>query len=241
MKDSSLGRLLGVLLKPGETFRSIAERPTWLLPMIVLILLGGGAQWLLQSRADSEEVIRAQMRAYGVTLTTEQMDKAVEQSQDPTRRNIGLVFGLLVAVAFNFIFAALLWMGFRLFASEIKYLPALSTAMYGLVPLGVAALLNVLLILVRGSVSVEEVTAGGVLMSNLGFLASEDTSVPLRGLFQSVDFFSIWAIALLVIGFQTTARTSKGTAAGVVLTVWLLGVGLKIGLMSLPLLLKGGS
>ena len=43
MKDSGWGRLLGVLVAPGETFRSIAERPTWLPPLLLLALLGAGA------------------------------------------------------------------------------------------------------------------------------------------------------------------------------------------------------
>jgi hypothetical protein len=241
MKDSSFGRLLGVLVAPGETFKSIAERPTWLLPMIVLIALGGGMQWLLQSRADPEEMVREQTRAFGVELTQEQMDKAVEQARDPGRRTVGLVVGLVIATAFNFVFAVLLWMGFRMFGSEIDYRTSLATTVYGLVPLGLAALLNIPLILARGTLGFQDVMAGGVLMSNLGFVAPADAGMATRGLLQSVDFFSLWAIVLLVIGFRATARVSRGTAIGVVLSIWLLGVAVKVGFLSLPgLLMKGG-
>ena len=58
MKDSSWGRLVGVLVAPGETFRSIAERPTWLPPLLVLTLLGGAVGLVLQMRTDPEEMVR---------------------------------------------------------------------------------------------------------------------------------------------------------------------------------------
>ena len=86
----------------------------------------------------------------------------------------------------------------------------------------------------------EETFAGGVLASHLGFLAGEDTSIAVLGLLHSVDFFSIWSILLLVIGYRAAARVSTGTATGVVLFVWLFGVALKVGLMSLPAILMGG-
>jgi hypothetical protein len=240
MKDSSLGRLLGVLFSPGETFRSIAGRPTWLLPMIVLILLGGSAQFLLQSRADQEEVMREQFRIYGVKLSAEQMDKALDQAANPVRRKVGAVVGLTLAIVLQFLFAALLWMGFRMFASEISYKSSLATSLYSLMPFAVAALLNILILLARGTVGFQEVTAGGPLLSNLAFLAPEDAGMVTRGLLQSVDLFSFWAIVLLVIGFRITAQVSRATAIGVVSVVWLLGIALKLGLLALPGLLMGG-
>jgi hypothetical protein len=241
MKDSSFGRLLGVLLSPGETFQSIAGRPTWVVPLIVLILLGGSVQWLLQSHTDPEEVAREQARAFHVELTQKQMDAALEQGRNPGRRVVGLAFGLLIATAFYFVLAALLWMGFRMFGSEVDYVPSLATAVYGLTPFGVAALLNIPLILARGSVGFQEMMAGGVLMSNLGSFAPEDAGMVTRGLLQSVDFFSLWAVVLLVIGFRVTAKVSRGTAIGVVLTIWLLGIAVKVGFLALPsLLMKGG-
>ena len=42
MEDSSFGRLLGVFVAPGKTFRSLAARPTWALPLLVLSLTSAG-------------------------------------------------------------------------------------------------------------------------------------------------------------------------------------------------------
>lgn len=241
MKDSGFGRLIGVLVSPGETFRSIAERPTWAAPLIVLIVLGIGLQWTIRQRTDMEKAVQDQMEAFGIELTQEQIDEQVEQAKKPRTQVLGAVAGIVFPMLVLLVGALLLWVGFRMFGSEIGYKASLATLLYGLVPLFVVApLLNIPLVLGRESLTTEELMSGGVLMSHLGFLAGEDTSLAVRGLLQSVDFFSVWAIVLLVLGYRATARVSTGTAAGIVLAVWLLGVALKVGMMALPSLIMGG-
>lgn len=241
MKDSAFGRLIGVLVAPGETFRSIAERPAWVAPLIVLVALAVGLQWTVRQRTDMEQAIREQTEAFGLELTQEQIDEQVEKSKNPTNQVIEAVAtGVLIPVVIITLGALLLWIGFRMFGSEIRYVSSLSTLLYGLVPLfGVATLLNIPLVLGRETVTMEEMT-GGILMSHLGFLAGEDSSMALRGLLQSFDFFSVWSIVLLVIGYRATARVSTATATSIVLAVWLLGVALKVGMMALPALIMNG-
>ncbi len=38
--DSSFGRIFGVLFSPKPTFESIVRRPTWILPLILLVFVG---------------------------------------------------------------------------------------------------------------------------------------------------------------------------------------------------------
>jgi hypothetical protein len=57
MEDSSLGRLISVLISPEKTFRSIAEHPTWVVALVVLVLLGAAAGYLVFQKLDMAEVI----------------------------------------------------------------------------------------------------------------------------------------------------------------------------------------
>lgn len=240
MKDSGFGRLIGALVAPGETFRSIAERPTWVAPLIVLVALGFGLQWAMQQRTDPERAIREQTEAFGVELTREQIDEQVARAEDPAMQAVNSAIGIAAAAAFYFLAALLFWVAFRMFGSEIGYIAGLATLLYAMMPFAIASLLNIPLVLARETISTQDVMAGGVLMSNLGFLAGEDAGMAFRGLLQSVDFFSIWVIVLLVIGYRATARVSTATSAGVVLTLWLIGIAVKVGLMALPSLMTGG-
>jgi hypothetical protein len=240
MEDSGWGRLIGVLISPGQTFRSIAGRPTWAVPLLVIILLGGLTQWLLQSKTDQEAVLREQTEAFGMEMTQEQIDEALEKAKEPGRQAAGAVFAVFGVCLLYFLAAAIFWVFFRMFGSEIDYRTSLATTVHGLLPFGVAALLNIPLILARDSITFDDMMAGGILMSNLGFLAPEDAGMAVRGLLQSADFFSVWSIVLLVIGYRATARVSTGTTTGIVLLVWLLGVAVKVGLLALPEMLMGG-
>jgi hypothetical protein len=233
---SSFARLIGALVSPEKTFRSIAERPSWALPMILLIVLGIGLQTVMQKRVDPEELIRQQTKQMGIELTQEQIDKGVKsiENQTPTRRIAGAVFGAAIAAATYFVTALIFWVAFRMFGSDIDYVRSLATVAHGLLPFGIALLINIPMVLARGSIDYSDMMNGGVLMSNLGFLANDDTGTAARMLLHSIDFFSIWAIVLLVIGFRATAKVRTAMATTIVLAVWGLGVALKIGLVSLP-------
>ncbi|HEX5716807.1 MAG TPA: hypothetical protein VF179_11660, partial [Thermoanaerobaculia bacterium] len=98
MKDSSWGRLIGALVAPVETFRSIAERPTWLPPFLALLLLGLAVGLLVQMKTDPEEMVRGQMEMIKVDVPEEQIDKAIEDAENrSSTATAGLtVLGVLV-------------------------------------------------------------------------------------------------------------------------------------------------
>jgi hypothetical protein len=117
--------------------------------------------------------------------------------------------------------------------SQQRYVQSLAVTVHAFLPLAVAALLSVPVILGKGAISTEEVMSGGVLSSNLGILASDDASPAIRSLLQSLDFFSVWSVVLLVIGYTQTTRLSSRTVAVVVICAWALWILVRVGLGSL--------
>lgn len=232
MKDSSWGRLIGILVAPGETFRSIAERPTWLPPLLVLALLAGAVGLVLQVRTDPEEMVREQFEMLKVDVPQEQIDKAVEDAENrTTAARIGLAaigaVGQPVACA---IVAVLFWIGFKLFGSEMDYLRSLATTLHGYVPLAVASLINLPLMFTRDTLTFEEATSGGVLVSSLKALAPEDASAVTEVLLGSFDLFTVWTLILLGIGYREVAKVSPAVASGIVILFWLIFVMGKVGI-----------
>lgn len=221
MHDSSFGRLLGALVAPSRTFESIREKPSWLVAWILLLLLSLGVGMALQERADPAEIAKLQFERMGMEMTPEQQEAIERQTenQPPAMRVIGLAVATLVSAAISLILAAVFMVVFRLSGSEIDFRPSLATTVHGMLPLGVAALLNIPLILTRSEVRAEEALAGGVLVSSPRGLAPEDSPV-LTSLLGSLDFFTIWTVVLLIIGFRHVARVSTATAATVVLVLW---------------------
>lgn len=228
MHDSAWARLAGVLFSPEKTFRSIAQRPTWLPPLLVLALLGTLLGFLISQRMDYREMFRERMAEQEQEVSEEQLEQMAEVSEKfgPVGALAG---GLLFTPAIYLALAGIFLVAFRLLGSELEYQASLSTLLHGLMPMAVAALLSLPVVLGREAFTAED-TQRGVLLSNLGALAPEDAGPVVAALLASVDLFAIWAVVLLVIGYRVVARVSTAAAAGTVLAFWLLYVAGKAGL-----------
>ncbi|HSF42946.1 MAG TPA: YIP1 family protein [Thermoanaerobaculia bacterium] len=236
MEDSSFGRLIGVLVSPGKTFRSIAERPTWLVPFLVLMALSLGVGGLLMSRVDPGEMVRYQLEKFGDRLPPEQVEKAVEDAENmtPARRLLQTAIGLPVAALLYAALAGVFLVIFKVLGSQMTFKQSLSTYLYGLVPIGVVStLINLPLMIARESITPEEAMSGGVLVASPAILASEETSAVIRSLLGSLNFFTLWTLVLLAIGYRIVARVSIAVSAGTVFTLWLLYVAGKAGFAAL--------
>jgi hypothetical protein len=235
MKDSSLGRILGVLLSPVETFRSIEARPTWVAPLLLLMILAGTVSFLVQTKLDPEEAVRAQVSKMKVEISAKQLDKMIEDAENrtPATKALFAAIGSLVqAVLYAFIAAVFLGM-LRLFGSEIDFLRSFSVTLHGYMPQALALLLNIPLLVGRESVSFDEATQGGILKSSLAALAPEDASSMLVALLGSVDLFSVWTVILLALGYRIVGRVSTAVSTGIVVLLWLIYIGGKLGVTAL--------
>lgn len=231
MNDSGFGRLVGVLLSPEKTFRSIAERATWLAPLLVLMVLNTVVGYLINQRIDVEQMMRRQMAQRDQEMSQEQIDQAVEMAEK-VGPVMTLVSGLVFAPAIYLILAAVFMSAVRLAGSEIDFQRSLSVFLYSMMTWALYSLLALPIILSRESLD-PEVAQSGVLMSNLGAFAPEDAGAVVKGLLSSLDAFSVWTLILLILGYRIVGRISTGASAAIMLTLWALYVAGKIGLLAL--------
>lgn len=223
MESSGFGRLITVLTSPGKTFRSIAERPTWVAPLLVLILAGVGVGLALQPKVDWGQLI--EQRVQGQEIPEERRDFVV------TFTKVMVVVAPLVAQPVVLVLIALVfWVALKLVGGELAYKTSFSVTAHSFMPSVVGGLLGIGVILGREAIDFEKVEAGKLIASNLAFFAPDDTPRALIPLLASVDVFSIWSIVLFSIGYRTTARISARSATATVLTLWLLWVLIRVGL-----------
>ena len=224
-------RSLNVLLDPSGTFASIARRPTWVAPLLILMLLGGLASALTFGRIDAAQAVREQFAAQGRTANQEQIGQSVIFFE-----NLRGVATLITVLSFPFIMmlvANVFWFAFQLAGQEMTYGTSLSVTLYGMMPMAVASLLTLPVILSRDAIPAREVMSGNVLVSNLSILASADAAPAWVALLGSVDLFSLWTVILLIIGYRAAAKTSTAKACAVVSLVWFGYVSVKIGVQTL--------
>ena len=224
----SWARLLGVLTSPTATFRSIAARPTWAVALVVFPLASIASTAVLVPRLDRQQ-LRQQAREH----IEERSGGAADEEMIAYTERVGI--GCVAASAVGgplvicFLLAAL-FLAFNLVGGEIAYRTSLAVTVHALMPLTLRSLLAIPVGLGRGSLAFEEVQwGGGLLPSNLSVLAPEDAGPRLLALLSSFDLFTLWTLALLILGYHVAARVSRGMAAGVLIGFWLLWVGMEVG------------
>jgi hypothetical protein len=236
LEDSSFGRLIGVLVSPGKTFRSIAERPTWVAPLLLLLIVATAGSVLTSQRMDKEDMRRSikerMEKSQGGQASPEQIERGVEMGE-----KIGSVTRWLVPVFIvvaDLLVALLFFAAFRFFTgSSLSYKTSFAVAMHAYMPGLVAALLALPLILSRRTITMREAQEGSILASNLGAFAPESLAPTLRALLSSVDFFSLWTVCLMIVGYRIAAKVSTTAAAAVVLSLWALYIAFKVGMAAL--------
>ena len=168
---------------------------------------------------DVDELIRQRIESSGQNVDAAQLDTIIEFT---SRLRWVMFLGPVLVfqpVAFAVV-AFVFYLVFRVTGSEQRYEQSLAVTAHAFLPLGVAALLSIPLLLGSGSISTEEVMSGGVLASNLGFLAGEDASPAMATFLQSLDFFSLWSMVLLWIGYVRIDRLPKLSVAISVVAMW---------------------
>jgi hypothetical protein len=229
--SSSLRTLVSTLVAPREAFAALAARPAFALALVVLSLCAVGALWVTLDKVTAEDFV-ATLEASGRELPPEAL-------RDPERlmavsRWSQTIFGGLAAPVVYLVLAGLFLGAFRFGAgSDLRYRQSLAVTVHGMLPFAIAAVLGAAAALMRESVTLEEMKWGGVLASNLGILAGEGTGEIARALLTSVDLFSAWCVFLLATGYEIVARVSRKAAWTGVLTVWGLGLLLKVGIAAM--------
>jgi len=222
MENSSLGRLLGVLVAPVKTFRSLAERPTWLAAFLLLYVLGSGVALLSIQKVDFAAGMREQMEAQG-----QKLPPGGEERMIPVVKTLTIASIVLLAPAFYFLVPAIFLL-LNLVGGELDYRKSLAVTLHAYMPFALAALLTLPVVLSRGQISLKEMQAGNLLHSNLGFLAAEADQPVAHALLASLDLFTLWTVALFILGYHVVGRVSRKVAATTVISLWLLVVALKL-------------
>ena len=228
---SSFGRVLGAIFDPKPTFASIAERPTWIVPVVLSTIMFLGVVGVFSARGGWPSFFQKQdaKSSRFQQMTQEQQEKTYEGQVKYGPRfsyGEGVVFPILSVV----IVAAIYMLLFRLAAAtEVPFATSMGIVAYAWMPFLIHGLLSILVLFLKDPATVD---LQNLVASNPGALLGDDAAKWLVALLSSIDIFTIWVLVLLGIGFSATnpKKVSFGKAFGVVLSAWILWVIVKVGL-----------
>ena len=225
----AVARIPGALFSPTKTFESIARSPTWLAPLILWTIFSIAVTAVILPRVDYEKIVRASFEQRGQTVPEDRLQSIVESQKRLAPKIYGAIAVVTPAII-ALLVTLVYWGAFKAFGWDATFAQSFGVTTHAFLPGILASVL--LLPLVLRQETVDPRNLGDVLRSNLGFLVDSSSKV-LHSLLQSIDVFSFWSLALLVIGFSAAARVSRKAAAGVIVTIWFLFVVGKAGLSAL--------
>lgn len=220
---NELARFSGVFFEPKKTFTDIAERPRWIVPVLVTIVMSVVFLMVFTSRIGWESYMHRVMdnNPRMAQLTPEQRDNVFN-----TQVKLAPVFGFASVVVFiplSLIVSAGVIVGIvkSLLGAPITFKQVFAIMSYAFLP---RVLLSVLAIVVMYvTKNPEDFDLQNPFFSNPAALMDPLTSSKfLYSLAGSLDVFSIWVILLVAIGLKAAGgkRLSFGGALFSVVLPW---------------------
>ena len=211
-----LARLIAVFTAPGRAMAAVRANPRWLVAGLVIMAVMALFSALTATIAGPEQIEMMKETKLGRMMTQEQLQAAEEQALNPsTAKRITSMVSAAAAGWIAVFVSGLVFLLFGKLAGGTGTFRQVMGVVFwaSLISYGLGSLVKLPLIIAKHSVM--EVSTG------LGALAPGDPlslSYQLLGIF---DLFAIWAVAVMVIGFQTIHGFARGKAVVVTVLPWL--------------------
>jgi hypothetical protein len=223
------GRIIGVFTSPKQTFASVAERPSWVVPLLLLMVLATCVGTLLNTKMNWGEYIRhkAEENVRFEQLSEEKKDQALA-GQVKFWSNFSYAVGIVAVPLSTLIFALIYFGAFNLFrGAGLRFGQAFAITTHAFLPTAISSILALIILPLKtyGDVDPENVVA-----TSLKAYLPESAPKPLLALGGSLELFFIWCLVLVAIGFSAAnpKKVKPGASFGIVFGLWAVWVLAKV-------------
>lgn len=210
-------RIAGVFFEPAKTFADIAQRPSWIVPMILTILVTIGFTVALSQHIGWERIIRQQDEASARMrqLPAEQREQTVAM-QMKLAPAIGYASGIVGVPIVSIVVAAVLLGITAIMSAGLRFKQVFAVVVYASLPRAISALLAIVVVFLKNP---DEFNMSNPTAFNVGaFLDPNSVSKFMYTLATAIDLFTIWTLLLLAVGLRAAAG-KKLTFAGALVAV----------------------
>ena len=221
---TAMQRIGNIFMAPEKAMASIVEKPTWLIPYLICVIITVALQFTVLDIGIKDQIAIMEAK----DAPAERIEMVETQMQGPMRFiSIPMIpIGTLAIWAF---FAGVLILGGNtIMGGDGKFKQYFSiVAWTGLVTL-VGGILKTLLILAKG-------TSYGVTTSLAMIMPTPelgDSGSLIYKILSKFDLFTIWQLALWIIGISVLNKISKQKSATLVVSLWILWIVVSIAIGS---------
>jgi hypothetical protein len=199
-KISAVGRIVGVIFSPKATFEDIVRKPTWVLPLVVMVVLSALAAFGINQKVNWRQYMSDQIdkSPRAAQLSAEQKQQQIEIGAKYAPYST-YVFGILVPVVGLFVITLIMWGAYNLFAgANVNFGTSLGIVAHAFVPTFISSLIFFLVLFLKpyGTLDLDNPIA-----TNVAAFLPEDSAKWLQNFGKNLDIFVIWITLLIAVGF----------------------------------------
>jgi hypothetical protein len=212
--SSDLGffaRWINIYFSPKKTFEAVRQKSRWVGPFLLMMVLATGFSFLTHQARVNDSVQQFKTSERMANLSAEQQEQAIKQMSNPLWN-----FFTPIGIAIYYLIGAgiLFFLGNILMGGESRF-----GLVFGL--FAYTSLVGVPEMLVKGFLAWAKGTLNTPLSLAALFPADQSETFAYR-LINGFDIFSIWFIAVLVIGLATVYNFKTGKVAAWIIPLWIL-------------------
>jgi hypothetical protein len=232
---SSIVQPTRVLLDPLDATGAAVEARRWFWPLLLLALCVSASGTAFSLRWDAGPAVVQQLQMTG-KLERMTESEVTEEIQTASRKALvaGIAKGVFVMPLLTLVLAAALWVCAWLFDRTAPFSGLMSAAALAMLPIALYHLSFAICALAQHSLS--EARVQDLVPSSLAAL--DGLSPKMAKVLRGVDFFNLWSVGLLGLGFSSATGMSKGRAVLLCLVLYVLFVG--VFSIGLPEMMAGG-
>ncbi|MHB8841414.1 MAG: Yip1 family protein [Candidatus Aquicultor sp.] len=202
----------GILLSPSQTFERIRERPTWLIPVVLLVITS--VLLVVVSAPLSLELAKQQLTENAKQMSPEQVAQTEKMLDSPLAKGISIISTLFITILGLLVQAGLLHLAASALGGVAGFRMGWATVVYAQAPIIIQQIVH----------SLYTAANKTLVKPGLSALLPADNLISPMGTFLSrIDIFIVWSLVLVAIGFSITYKMSKGKAIAMSAGYWLLG------------------
>lgn len=222
-EPSLIEKVVGVFTSPRQTFEAIAERPSWLIPYILVCVIGFGSFYLTRDVVLNTQIERIQNNP---NLSQEQIDTIVER-MERSSTGTGIIWQVVsipvvTLVVFAIVAGVLMFGGNVVLGGAARFKQLFSIYAWSSLISALSAIVKTPLILATGSISVGTSLAV--------FMPADSYTTFLYNFLAKFDVFSIWQLIVVTIGISVLYRFTMRRSLIMVGSFWFVYVLLSAGL-----------
>jgi Yip1 domain len=207
---SPVGRIFGVLFSPKPTFEDIVRKPSWLLPMILMLIFGIAAAVGINQRMNWRNYVAQQIEKSprASQLSAEQKEQQIEIGAKFAPIST-YFFGSLAPVVIMLIVALIQLGAYNVLAGAgTNFKTSLAIVSHAFVPSFISTLLFLVIIFLKDPGTID---LNNPIATNIAAFLPGGTPKWLDALCKNIDIFVLWVLTLIAIGFAATnPRKLKG-------------------------------